>query len=228
MREQGVKAKISSLKYLYSFLSLAGLTELCYLLLMESIRSFIALDLPPVLISKLNSIIRELKPLARPGAVHWVPAQNMHLTLKFLGDATPDQILKVQDIIDAECRRFTPFEVSARGLGAFPSINRAKVLWVGLTLPPGLKELQVAIDNATAELGFPGENRPFSPHLTLGRISDAINSRDMDNLIPVLHHHQDDDYGTFVVTELHLYRSDLQPGGSKYTRLFTAQLKMTH
>jgi 2'-5' RNA ligase len=130
--------------------------------------------------------------------------------------------------VEAECRHFAPFEVSARGLGGFPSITHARVLWMGLTNPPGLKELQRAIDNSTADLGFPGENRPFSPHLTLGRVGDSVTPKDLDKVISFFYNSQNTEYGTFFVNEVHVDRSDLQSGGAKYTRLSTSQLKLTH
>lgn len=195
---------------------------------MENIRTFIAVDLPPQLLQRIQLLLQELKPLAKPGTVRWVPPQNMHLTLKFLGDATPEQLDQVKKAVQEQCRYFPPFEVSARGLGGFPSIAHARVLWMGLTNPPGLKELQRAIDNTTAELGFPGENRPFSPHLTLGRVADSATSRDLERVVSYFFNQQSTDFGTFIVNAVHVDRSDLQPGGARYTRLSTSDLRLTH
>ena len=191
---------------------------------MSVIRLFIAIALPGPLQQKLDEAARTLKN-DKTRAVRWVAGKNIHLTLKFLGEVESEKIDAISQVIQAESRLIKPFEVSASGAGAFPNLRRPRVVWIGVQTPPVLAELAAAIDRGTQQLGFPGEDRAFSPHLTLGRVSQNASPQEVQAIGQALSMARIGDLGSFKVTQVTLFRSDLQPGGAVYTPLFSAALQ---
>ena len=191
---------------------------------MNAIRAFIAIGLPEDLRHQLGDIIDTLKKKT-PRAVRWVPSENIHLTLKFLGNVSPTNLNTLTQMLRQEALRHTPMQFSVGGLGAFPSRQRPRVIWVGVHAPPALIELQRCVDQETEALGYPMEEREFSPHLTLGRVAQNVTPQELRQIAEALYNTQVGELGVVRVTEIRLYRSDLQPGGSVYTPLFTAPLK---
>ncbi len=190
---------------------------------MSEVRVFIAIALPAPLQQKLDEAAGLLKN-NQTRAVRWVAGKNIHLTLKFLGEVDTKKIGPISQAIQAESRLIQPFALSAGGAGAFPGLHRPRVVWIGVQAPPVLAELAAAIDRATQQLGFPGEDRPFSPHLTLGRVSQNASPQEVQAIGQVLSTTKIGKLGGFEVTQVTLFRSDLQPGGAVYTPLFTAAL----
>jgi 2'-5' RNA ligase len=194
---------------------------------MEVIRAFIAVDLSPEIVRELGSVLKQLQPRLRGGAVRWVPVSNMHLTLKFLGDVSVKNIDLVAKILEVQASQYAPFQIEVGQLGAFPSAHRARVIWVGVQAPPILAQLQHEIDQQTARLGYPSEDRKFSPHLTLGRVSRNATPQDIRQIDEVLSSVAVGSLGTTPIEAIHLYRSDLNPQGAVYHRLFSAALNKT-
>ncbi len=169
-------------------------------------------------------ISEELQDSLRGVPVRWVPVENIHITLKFLGDVSESNLDLLKEMIVSETSRHAPLEISAGELGAFPSIRRPRVLWVNVQAPPELVALQRAIDNETARLGYDREDRPFSPHLTLGRVSRNANSTDARRISEVLEGYKLGYIGAARIREVILYRSDLYPSGAVYTSIFAGKL----
>lgn len=191
---------------------------------MSMLRLFIAISLPPSIVRNLEGILKELK-LRLPGrSVRWVPAGNIHLTLKFLGDVSSARLESLAQTLGAEALRHPSFEIGVSGLGCFPSASRPRVLWVGVQAPDGLAVLQRSVDAQLQRSGYPPEERPFSPHLTLGRIGRDAGPEDFQRIRAVLSAYQPQPLGVCRVEAVHIYRSDLQPGGAVYTRLSSAPL----
>src|SRR5512140_1138341 len=131
------------------------------------LRSFIAVEIPPQIQSPIAQSLASLqKALPRP-LIRWVAAQNVHLTLKFLGDVSPANLERIADALKLEAAAHTRFSMSVSGIGAFPNPRRARVLWIGLNAPPSLASLQRSVEAVAASLGYAVEDRPFSPHLTV-------------------------------------------------------------
>jgi 2'-5' RNA ligase len=191
---------------------------------MSEVRVFIAIALPVPLQQKLDEAAGVLKN-NQTRAVRWVAGKNIHLTLKFLGEVDTQKIGPISQAIQAESQLIRPFALSAGGVGAFPSLHRPRVVWIGVQAPPVLAELAAAIDRAIQQLGFPGEDRPFSPHLTLGRVSQNASPQEVQAIGQVLSTTKIGKLGGFEVTQVTLFRSDLQPGGAVYTPLFAAALR---
>jgi 2'-5' RNA ligase len=191
---------------------------------MTDLRAFIAISLSSEVVQGLDGVLSDLKRRLPPGAVHWVQVRNIHLTLKFLGDVAPARLEAVNKALQNEAVRRAPFEVQVGGFGCFPSARRPRVLWVGVQAPEGLAVLQCGIEAEMARLGFTAEDWPFSPHLTLGRVGRNAGPDDVRRLGDLLSNVQVGPLGVFRAEAVYLYKSDLQPGGSVYTRLFTAPL----
>ncbi len=188
------------------------------------VRAFIAIDLPDEVINRLRVVSRELQRKVSDVPVRWVPPENIHLTLKFLGDVSVRNLDLLAKMIQVEAAERRPFEFSVGGLGAFPGTNNPRVIWVGVEAPSELKSLQRGIETAASRLGYAEERREFRPHLTLGRVSRNANSRQMGKLRDVLRQSEVGFLGVAQVYHVHLFRSELRPEGSVYTRLYTAPL----
>jgi RNA 2',3'-cyclic 3'-phosphodiesterase len=191
---------------------------------MSVIRAFIAISLSPEITQQLEMVLSGLKNKLPGGSIRWVPAKNIHLTLKFLGEVSISSQEMLTKLLQAESNRHASFEISVGELGVFPSLHRPRVVWIGVEAPPELAALQHGLEAEMARLGYAPEERPFSPHLTLGRVVRNANSEEIHRISELLGKTKVGFLGAFRVQSVHLFRSDLQPGGSIYTRLFTANL----
>ncbi|HWC77257.1 MAG TPA: RNA 2',3'-cyclic phosphodiesterase [Blastocatellia bacterium] len=180
----------------------------------EEIRTFICIEIPQSvrkLIGELQSTLKQI------GAqVSWVKPDNIHLTLKFLGDVEAGSIEKVIRASERATGFRNQFHVEVGGAGCFPSPRHPKVLWVGLVnLPDQLRNLHEAIESELEREGFPREGKSFKPHLTIGRVRAAQGaSRVAEELIQTAFPST-----AFPVRELIVMRSQLNPAGSVYTPL---------
>ncbi len=195
---------------------------------MEAIRAFIAIELPEELRRQLSAVGKQIQEQAGETArraVRWVPAANMHLTLKFLGEVSRANLTVLAGMLAAEAARHATFKFAVGGLGAFPNTRRPRVVWVGSEAPPDMAQLQHAIDLETQRLGYPGEDRPYSPHLTLGRVNQNAQPEAVAQLARVLNEVKVGQLGEVTVDAVHLFQSDLRPTGSVYTSLYRFPLK---
>lgn len=140
---------------------------------LRRVRTFIAVELSPGVKHRANELIKKLKPTGAD--VRWTPPEQMHLTLKFLGDVSRDEIIPLCRICQQVAARFQPFDLGLKGTGAFPHTDHPRTLWIGVE--EGLEEiraLQKALEDALHDkLGFPKERRQFTPHLTVARVHKA-------------------------------------------------------
>jgi len=157
-------------------------------------------------------------------AVRWVPADKIHLTLKFLGDVSLVNLDMLKEILLTEVKAHPPFEFSVGGLGAFPNAKSPRVVWVGVQAPPELLILQRAIESTMEKLGYSREERPFSPHLTLGRVSRNTTNPEAHQIGEALQAVKVGFLGLVYAQGVSLFKSDLRPTGSVYTCLLTAPL----
>jgi 2'-5' RNA ligase len=195
---------------------------------MDAIRAFIAIELPEDIRKQLDAIEKQV--IAQAGesalrAVRWVPANNMHLTLKFLGEVSTGNLQALARILQSEAAEHHGFEMTIGRLGAFPNVRRPRVIWVGTEAPGELSGLQKAIESETHKLGYPVEERPFSPHLTLGRISQNARPDEVTRVARALSEIMIGEIGRMRVDRIHLFRSDLHPSGAVYTSLYDFLLK---
>jgi len=189
------------------------------------LRSFIAVEIPAEIQSALARSTAPLqKDLPKP-LIRWVAPQNVHLTLKFLGDVSPVNLEQLADALKVEALNHETFTIFVGGLGAFPTPRHARVIWVGLQAPVALMALLRGVEAVAARLGYASEDRPFSPHLTIGRVGQNIPGKDLQRIRTALEGSTVGALGTLRVDALHIFKSDLQPGGPVYSRLYTLPLK---
>jgi len=192
---------------------------------MTLLRAFIAIEIPLPIRQAIFSQTESLRGALGPALVRWAPIDNMHLTLKFLGDISPANVDMLSQMLTAETTGCAPFSMQIGGLGSFPNSRRARVIWVGIQAPAALDSLQRGIDSASARLGYESEERPFSPHLTVGRVKQQVSASDQHIIRAALERAQVGALGAAEIAAVHLFKSDLKPNGAVYTRLFSAPLK---
>lgn len=191
---------------------------------MSVIRAFIAIDLSAEIQEKLEQISRQLRQQLRGSPIRWVHTQNIHLTLRFLGNVSLANLEVLENILLSEASHHGSFEISVGELGAFPSTRRPRVILVGVQAPQEMGQLQHSLEEAIRRLGYAPEEREFKPHLTLGRVSRSANSTEVQQIGQVLDNTNIGFVGAMHVRSVNLYRSDLQPSGAVYSCLFTANL----
>jgi 2'-5' RNA ligase len=193
---------------------------------MSLLRAFIAIEIPRSIQEAIQSETAGLQ-RAAGAAVRWVSCTNLHLTLKFLGDISPTNLDLLTQMLTVEAAVHAPFDMQVGTLGSFPTPRRPRVLWIGLSAPAALESLQRGIEAASARLGYAAEDKPFSPHLTIGRVKQQASSTELQIVRAALEKTQVGDLGTARVEAVHLFKSDLRPTGAEYTRLFSAPLGAT-
>jgi 2'-5' RNA ligase len=179
----------------------------------ESLRLFVAVDMPEQVGVALEEAVRPWRD--RLGTGRWVPRENWHVTLKFLGRTWP----RLLPLVETACREAagsaSPFSLSLSGLGVFPGPGRARVLWAGLDDPEKrLTEIAAGLDAALAK-EFAPEKRAFTPHLTVARFNPPVPMRDHAESLAAAEIHAPE----FEVDRLVLYRSHLSPRGARYEAL---------
>lgn len=181
----------------------------------ERIRAFLAVEPSDAVRQAIGRLLHRLKDL--PGRVSWVRPENVHLTLRFLGDVDRLFVHTYIERIAPDIAEFIPFTARIRGLGAFPNPRRPSVIWVGLeTDGDALHRLQQVAENAARSLGLEPEMRRFVPHLTLGRIRRAVPGLDLRDVVLK---EQGFDGGAFEIGSVALFSSELSPQGARHTRL---------
>ena len=185
----------------------------------DPIRTFLCIEIPEALKMRIAELQRELKQI--DSQVSWVKPDNIHLTLKFLGPVAQSRIATVQRGVEHAASSCSPFEVEVASTGCFPSAHRPRVLWVGLShVPNQFRQLHHAVDDELARAGFARESKPFSPHLTIGRVRSARGAAEVAEMLIA----SSFDAQKFSVNEIIIMRSDLNPSGSVYTPQATIRL----
>jgi 2'-5' RNA ligase len=193
---------------------------------MNTLRTFIAIELPAEILRLMEQVQAQLKTAAPPRSVRWVRVEGIHLTLKFLGQVPVSQLDAITRAMSAAAHGVAPFTVTIGGVGCFPSPKRPRVVWIGVAEPTGgLNSLQRAVESAISPLGYPPEDRGFQPHLTLGRAARDAAPDDIKRLGEVITAIQVGTLGQVAASEIALIKSDLKPAGAEYTALQRVHLK---
>jgi len=191
----------------------------------EILRTFIAIELDEPLRIALARVQEKFKRQVPPGSVKWVAPDGIHLTLKFLGDTPRSRIPEITAALRAACADFAAFEFSVEGRGCFPNFRRPRVIWVAVREKgQTLARLQAAVEKHVAPLGWPTEERAFSPHLTLGRVAKGASSQIEAAVGQVVERSVVEQIGAQRVTAVSLIQSDLRPTGAFYTPLVSVPL----
>jgi len=182
----------------------------------NTIRTFLAIEIPGEILDQFERVQYRLG-RSMTGVIRWAKPGSIHLTLKFFGSITERDIRSIRDTLEPKARALGPVDLSIGTLGVFPNLSRPRVLWVGVT--KGMQELaalQAQVETALEAAGFTREERPFRPHLTIGRMKGE---RRIDGLDKAVEEHRDFAAGSFTAKEMVLFRSDLKPAGPVYTPL---------
>ncbi|RJQ67548.1 MAG: RNA 2',3'-cyclic phosphodiesterase [Desulfobacteraceae bacterium] len=181
----------------------------------ETIRTFIAFELPAAIVQLAGALQTDLK--AQGLNLRWVRPQNIHLTLKFLGEIAPARTADVAGAMRKALKAGAPFELRVQGMGVFPGLRKPRVLWIGLGgQTDALQKVYAGLEDELAALDFPKEDRPFKAHLTLARMDRRI---DAQLLLQGIQAAGGFEPKTFQASELILFQSELKPQGAIYTPL---------
>ncbi|MFA5073845.1 MAG: RNA 2',3'-cyclic phosphodiesterase [Nitrospirota bacterium] len=184
-------------------------------------RLFIALDIPADIktgIARAQTILKNSRVSAS-----WPKADGIHLTLKFLGKVPKIEIPKIKTALESAALSVGSFQLNVCGAGAFPNEKNARVAWIGISGEvEKLKLLQIAVENAMASVGFKPEDRPFVPHLTIGRIKHIPSlpewTKGLNEIKKIA-------FSPFTAHSVCLVKSDLCQSGAVYTELASIPLK---
>ena len=191
---------------------------------MEKIRSFIAIEIPPWALAQIGQLQEELRHLKAD--VQWVRPENIHLTLKFLGAVSEEVLEKITLALSPVLSSRELFDLHIRGFGCFPSSRHPRVLWLGIDRgTEQISPLQEAIEKKAAELSFSPERRPFTPHLTIGRVRSF---QGKGALAQAIETHKNIEIGSFRAKEVFLYQSELTPSGAIYKKLKIFPMRANH
>ncbi|HEV8074976.1 MAG TPA: RNA 2',3'-cyclic phosphodiesterase [Candidatus Acidoferrum sp.] len=178
-------------------------------------RLFIAIEIPENIRTGFASLLKEFRAIAPQ--VKWVRAENLHVTLKFLGETDSAKLGALQNVLST-VRSPDPVSLEFRGLGFFPNDKRPRVFWAGMEASANLKSLAADVDQAVHQLGFSREERPYAPHLTLARIPLP----DLPSiLLQLVKEKSSLSFGSIRTTEFRLIESKLKPAGAEYTTVRT-------
>ncbi len=181
------------------------------------IRAFIGIAIP--VSPSLRKLLHNFESLGN--AIKTVSERNLHVTLKFLGDVSEEQIADVGRILAEIVPRYQSHRISLVGVGAFPHAQRPSVVWIGMQQAGKLVELAGEIEQELRPVGFAPEHRGFSPHLTVGRIK----TRPPQMLFDLMNSHAQLEFGEIMINEVRLYSSELKSQGPEYSTLQSYALR---
>jgi 2'-5' RNA ligase len=193
----------------------------------DTIRAFVAIRLPEHLPTALRAVQEQVQSGLPQDLVRWCPPEQIHLTLKFLGNIASASVGEVETALQTVCWNFAPLLLRAEGLGCFPNPNRPRVIWVGLGGDlPQLHALQSQLDSAMKSWVERNEERAFHPHLTIGRVREISPraARQVGARIKSIHLST---LGEWKVSQLSLMQSKLHPEGAEHSLLATVSLRGT-
>lgn len=190
-------------------------------------RAFIAIELPPGIQKYLANLQNSLK--KSDTNIKWVKSGNIHLTLKFLGDINEEQIDLIKKIIEKISSTLNVQELELNEIGAFPKKERARIIWVGINDESGiLKKIAINLENEISKIDIPKETRPFSAHITLGRIKIPRRDLRLAQLLEEIKISTSPEGGQnlkFTFSKITLFKSTLTARGPIYERLYEGNLK---
>jgi 2'-5' RNA ligase len=179
-----------------------------------AMRTFIAVELPENIKNKIGEL---QAPLKRTNAfVSWVKPENIHITLKFLGEVPEEKINEVFSAIEIALKETKKFKINLKGTGVFPDFRRPRVIWVGAGKGgEELSNMATRIEEEMEKIGYPKENRKFSPHFTIGRVKSPKNIEKLMEKVKTTDFETED----IEVKEVTVMKSQLHPAGAIYTPL---------
>jgi 2'-5' RNA ligase len=188
------------------------------------LRTFIAVDFQTEILTKIKEIVDYLRTQAPVDALKWVGRDNLHLTLKFIGEISQDKINRVKALMVDALNTSTAFTLEVKGLGMYPNAKKPRVIWLGIENVSGLVDLHKHLDRALSQVDIKPDTRPFSPHLTIARVRKNAAPNQVSLIGETLSQFKVGSLGITQIENVRLYQSELTPQGSIYTPLMTISL----
>lgn len=193
---------------------------------MVAVRAFIAVEIPPALQKQLAEVQDRLRRELREVPIRWVRPESIHLTLKFLGMVSVSHVDEIIAALRGLAIERGPFTFEVEGIGCFPDLRHPRVIWVGISDPTrALSNFQRLVEASMQKLGYPPEDRPYQPHLTLGRVSRDATPAHQRQIAEVIERTTVGRLGEVRAEEITLMRSDLYPQGAVYTPIARIPLR---
>lgn len=188
------------------------------------LRTFVAIDFPEVILRKIREIIEYFKTQTPTNALKWITPENLHLTVKFLGNIREDKLDQVKALLPDAVQEHSSFIFEIEGLGMYPDKHHPRVIWLGVTENTGLTEIHTALDRAFAVVGVDPDKRRFTPHITIARVNRRAESETVRAIGESLSQFKVDSLGQIKVEEIVLYKSELTSNGPIYIPLTSTAL----
>ncbi len=188
------------------------------------LRTFIAIDFPAEIIQKIEKIITYFESQTPSDALKWVSTNNVHLTIKFLGDIPEEKLDQVKSVLSDSLNDISEFNLEIKGLGMYPNKRNPRVIWLGVNADNALADLHHTLDRALAAADVEREKREYTPHLTIARVRRRTNHATIKDIGETLSQFKVDSLGKIKVSEVVLYQSELTSKGPIYTPLMTQSL----
>jgi RNA 2',3'-cyclic 3'-phosphodiesterase len=188
------------------------------------VRTFIAADFPPGIIEKFEKIIQYFKTKTPNQDLKWVAPENLHITIKFIGDTSSKKLVQVKSVLTNALSKQPAFNIAIEGLGMFPNAKQPRVIWLGIADGQALIKIHQIIDQALEKVEIDQDLRRFNPHLTIARIQRTTSPDRAKKIGDTLSQLKVDSLGNIRIDAVHLYQSELTPTGPIYTRLLSVPL----
>ncbi len=189
-------------------------------------RLFWAIPLPGELHEAIAAIQMELARKMPLDAVRWIPPVNVHLTLTFLGNWPQGSVPRLAASVEEATRKVRPFHLRLSNLGVFPHVRHPRVIWLGVEGELNtLRKLQEAVAQAMVQHGWQPDSRPYTPHLTIGRVRKGLSRTTLSEIGRIVERTKVASFGGHQVREIILFKSDLRPSGAVYTPV--SRIKLT-
>jgi 2'-5' RNA ligase len=187
-------------------------------------RTFIAVDFPTELLTKIEAISAFFKTKTPEKALKWVETDKLHLTLKFIGEINPTQVEQVKTILAKSLTGQRAFDIEVGGLGMYPNRNNPRVIWLGISGADPMIEIHRILEQDLAAIDIMPERREFTPHLTLARVRRSTDKETAKMIGKTLSQFVIEPLGTISINQVRLYQSVLTPSGPIYTPLYSVPL----
>ena len=187
-------------------------------------RTFIAIDFSPEIIRKITEIINYFRSQTPDKAIKWVAPENLHLTVKFLGEVPDNKIEDIKEFIKKSLADKHTFQIEVKGLGMYPNATKPRVIWLGIKGSEPIVEIYKILDSELQKANVQPDKRGFSPHLTIARIRRNTDSKVVQEIGKTLSKFKVDSLGSCIIDHIVLYKSVLTPKGPIYTSLLSTPL----
>ena len=189
----------------------------------NTIRSFLAVEIPLSNKEKILKLINSFNEKS-DSLIKWVSKDNLHITLKFIGELNTDHISTIQKSLTERLSSVPAFDMHINGLGVFPNSRKPRIFWLGFDQNKNLERIVSSIENCAVNLGYEADDKPFSPHLTIGRARRDISSGDLISFTKNFQNHKLEVIPDFKVSHVTLFKSELTREGPLYSQLFRVSL----